>query len=687
MLNHHQLTIMRLSTERSTFIPLAAAASGCAAALYALYCLSSTTTNKLKQIEKNVDETTAVSHVHLQVSDLQKSKKFYLDLGFDLISEEGKSMMALFKVPSASSTINPLKKQQVPFLLLEQTSSSSSKPPSQSNNSAADAGYARMCLLTRDYTQELARLESLGYKAIRPPVTDLPGDPKDKNALVTIFAILDPDGTMVEYVSMSGATKVLLGALQIVGVLRFPMWVHININATNYNRSWEACQELGFVMEKDYGKVANNLYKALAIPSPGIAKAVSLIKIPKTQFMVDLIEWEDPKTTIIKTRTFDPICIAITVNDVSFKLEELLTSTDSDESGGDIKQQGWTLEAAPTCVEFPGPMKRAIKCTVKGPDGVLVDLVSYPEHFLVQKRSRLTDWSSKTKTTKAILVTGCDSGFGRSLAIQMAGLGFHVIAACLTMEGAQFLDSIATIVVADLATEKGLRKVLDVVRSQVVAKEDMELWAIVNNAGMHMPGHVEWLPPDAFKQVMAVNFHAPVHLIHELTPLLRQSKGRIVNVSSVCGIFAAPSNSSYSASKFALEALSDSLRIEHKPFGVDVVIVEPTTMKTKLATAWWNDWNNNYQAADPEKKQWHSEVWRDAMLATFQPQQEEIAEDPLITVAAMLNALVMENPPARIMTGVGAKTYYRLSCLPVKIRDALMLAIYPDPVAVMVDKK
>ena len=75
------------------------------------------------------------------------------------------------------------------------------------------------------------------------------------------------------------------------------------------------------------------------------------------------------------------------------------------------------------------------------------------------------------------------------------------------------------------------------------------------------------------------------------------------------------------------------------------------------------------------------------MLATFQPQQEEIAEDPLITVAAMLNALVMENPPARIMTGVGAKTYYRLSCLPVKIRDALMLAIYPDPVAVMVDKK
>ena len=136
-----------------------------------------------------------------------------------------------------------------------------------------------------------------------------------------------------------------------------------------------------------------------------------------------------------------------------------------------------------------------------------------------------------------------------------------------------------------------------------------------------MPGHVEWLPPKAFsKQVMAVNFHALVHLIQELTPLLRQSKGRIVNVSSLCGIFAAPSNSSYSASKFALEALNDSLgTTEHKPFGVEVVIVKPTMMKTKLATAWWNDWNDNYQPADPKKKQWHSEVWRDTMLATFQP--------------------------------------------------------------------
>jgi hypothetical protein len=149
---------MRLSMARSTFLPLAAAASGCAA-IYALYCLSSVSTRtKLKQIEKNVDETTAVSHVHLQVSNLTKSQTFYLDLGFVLVSEKkgGKSMMALFKVPGASSTVNPLKKQQLPFLLLEQqTSSSPSKQPhhtqnkqTANNSGATAAGYARMCLLT-----------------------------------------------------------------------------------------------------------------------------------------------------------------------------------------------------------------------------------------------------------------------------------------------------------------------------------------------------------------------------------------------------------------------------------------------------------------------------------------------------------------------------------------------------------
>jgi NAD(P)-dependent dehydrogenase (short-subunit alcohol dehydrogenase family) len=102
----------------------------------------------------------------------------------------------------------------------------------------------------------------------------------------------------------------------------------------------------------------------------------------------------------------------------------------------------------------------------------------------------------------------------------MAGLGFQVIAACYTMEGAQFLNSVATIVVANLTTKQGLKKVVVVVYSQVAAKEDTELWANVNNAGMHMPGNVKWLPLVAYQRVMALNFHAPIHLIHKLTPLL-----------------------------------------------------------------------------------------------------------------------------------------------------------------------
>jgi NAD(P)-dependent dehydrogenase (short-subunit alcohol dehydrogenase family) len=330
-----------------------------------------------------------------------------------------------------------------------------------------------------------------------------------------------------------------------------------------------------------------------------------------------------------------------------------------------------------------------------------VDLVSFPKksvllpvnvNVLVGGDGNNDKKANNNNTKKAILVTGCDSGFGRSVAVQMAGLGFQVIAVCFTQDGANFLESIAALtVVADLTTERGLRDVVDAVHS-IVSDKDIEhghhenaaaadtaaeLWAIVNNAGMSWPGHVEWTPPRAFKHVMDLNFHAPVYLIHEFLNLLRQSKGRIVNVTSVCGIVSSPSNSTYCSSKFALEALSDALRVENKPFGVNVTVVEPFTMDTPIAMNWIKEWDKNYKNADPNKKSMHPDKWAKANVQKVGAMLKAVAEDPRITVGEIVNALVMKDPPARILSGVGARGYYELSRLCESERDAVF-HIGPD---------
>jgi NAD(P)-dependent dehydrogenase (short-subunit alcohol dehydrogenase family) len=196
---------------------------------------------------------------------------------------------------------------------------------------------------------------------------------------------------------------------------------------------------------------------------------------------------------------------------------------------------------------------------------------------------------------------------------------------------------------------------------------------------MCIPGNVEWTLPPAYKKVMSLNFHAPITLIQALTPLLRQSKGRIVNVTSVCGIVSAPGNSTYSASKFALEAACDALRVENRPFGVDVVAIEPGTMRTPLAMAWAHQWFDNYKSADPEHKSMHPEAWANAMFEYSNEQLEQAADDPLTMVKAMVDALVMPSPPPRIRPGGGARMYYIISLLPDRLHDALFAGFVPPP--------
>jgi 3-hydroxybutyrate dehydrogenase len=183
-------------------------------------------------------------------------------------------------------------------------------------------------------------------------------------------------------------------------------------------------------------------------------------------------------------------------------------------------------------------------------------------------------------TGKAVLVTGCDSGFGHQLARMLhQEHGFpHVFACCLDRdsEGGRALQRMGLdVLTLDVTSQEQVDRALAHVEQQL--KEHLlELWAVVNNAGMGTVGFIEWLPMDTYQKITEVNLLGMIRVSKAFMPLIRRSHGRLVNVSSTLGRVSGPFLGAYCITKFGVEALSDCLRLEMwGQFGVRVVTVEP----------------------------------------------------------------------------------------------------------------
>src|SRR4029079_3929782 len=131
--------------------------------------------------------------------------------------------------------------------------------------------------------------------------------------------------------------------------------------------------------------------------------------------------------------------------------------------------------------------------------------------------------------------------------------------------------------------------------SQIAAARDelgdAPVAGLVNNAGIAIAAPLEFLPPDQLRHQLDVNVVGQVAVTQAFLPALRRTRGRIVNVSSIGGRVALPLVGAYNASKFALEGLSDALRRELRPFGVDVILIEPGGVKTPI-------WGKSTETAD-----------------------------------------------------------------------------------------
>jgi NAD(P)-dependent dehydrogenase (short-subunit alcohol dehydrogenase family) len=181
--------------------------------------------------------------------------------------------------------------------------------------------------------------------------------------------------------------------------------------------------------------------------------------------------------------------------------------------------------------------------------------------------------------SKAVLVTGCSTGIGRATAERLARRGWTVYASARRLESITDLaDAGCKLLTLDVADEASRRAAI----AEVEGTEGA-VGALVNNAGFSLGGPVEEVALDEWRRQFETNLFGMIHLTQLALPAMRRQRwGRIANVSSIGGRLTFPGAGAYHASKHAVEAMSDALRYEVKPFGVRVSVIEPGLIKTKF---------------------------------------------------------------------------------------------------------
>jgi NAD(P)-dependent dehydrogenase (short-subunit alcohol dehydrogenase family) len=194
-----------------------------------------------------------------------------------------------------------------------------------------------------------------------------------------------------------------------------------------------------------------------------------------------------------------------------------------------------------------------------------------------------------------------------------------------------------------------------------------ELDALVNNAGIAVAAPLEFLPPEELARQLDVNVIGQLRVTQAFLPALRRARGRLVFVGSIAGRSALPFLGAYAASKFALEAIADSLRVELAPWGIDVAIVEPGT----IATAIWTKPQRALDEFPPEAAELYGDrVERFRRLAAQRSRAKAVpAED---VARAIEHALTADRPRTRYLVGPDAKRRARLQRLPDRVRDRLL---------------
>jgi NAD(P)-dependent dehydrogenase (short-subunit alcohol dehydrogenase family) len=267
----------------------------------------------------------------------------------------------------------------------------------------------------------------------------------------------------------------------------------------------------------------------------------------------------------------------------------------------------------------------------------------------------------------SVLVTGASRGIGRAIAESLAGSGWDVYAGVRRISDAPAGVTAVALDVTDAAQVQALDSVLPA-----------HLDAVVNNAGIVVDGPLEAVPLDDLRRQLEVNVVGQLAVTQAVLPRLRESQGRVVFISSVSGRIATPWTGSYNASKFALEGMADSLRIELRPWKVKVILVEPAATDTAL----WQDALTQLEATAAAMSEEHRRLYaghiKGMSRTTKMIQKQAVPAEQV--VRAVERALNDRRPKARYPVGAPAKAQLVMDAVtPTSLMDASLATMTGIP--------
>jgi NAD(P)-dependent dehydrogenase (short-subunit alcohol dehydrogenase family) len=263
---------------------------------------------------------------------------------------------------------------------------------------------------------------------------------------------------------------------------------------------------------------------------------------------------------------------------------------------------------------------------------------------------------------RTVVVTGASSGIGEACAVRLAEVGWKVYGGVRTAEAADSLRG------------RGVEPLeLDVTDPEQIASAAEtvgdELNGLVDNAGIAIAAPLELVPIDELRHQLEVNLVGQVAVTQALLPALRRARGRVVLMGSIGGRSALPFLGPYAASKHALEAVADSLRVELRPFGIAVSIVEPASIATAIWQKGASRADDLRDRLDPEAAELYAEP-----IAAFRKValSRGPGADPRDVAKAVEHALTAKRPKARYLVGRDAHLRAWIERLPTRLRDRVL---------------
>lgn len=276
-------------------------------------------------------------------------------------------------------------------------------------------------------------------------------------------------------------------------------------------------------------------------------------------------------------------------------------------------------------------------------------------------------------STKSVVITGASSGIGRASVELMSQSGWQVFATVRKPADQDTLRSVNVIpVLMDVEDPASISAAAQEIESQLGGRG---LDGLVNCAGIGVVRPVEYATPDDIRQIFEINVFGQVAVTQSLSRLLRKNRGRIVNVTSIGVNIAIPFGGLLNSSKSAFAMLSDSLRLELRPFGVRVIAIEPGAISTPAVEKTLGDIEKVVESLPAEAQAQYGEMLRNFGRKAYI--REKSGSPPEVVARAVHHALTSTRPRIRYRVGKHAKLLATLpKLLPESLLDSLRAELF-----------